>query len=55
MELINLHKKHPSLELVMTGRNAPPEIIDKADLVTDMKKIKHYFDDGKKAKLGIEF
>lgn len=42
-------------ELVFTGRNAPKEIMDKADLVTEMKKLKHYFDNGSPSKKGIEF
>ena len=54
-ELVELHKKHNDIELVMTGRSAPQDLIDKADLVTEMKKIKHYFDEGQEARLGIEF
>ncbi|MBR4400739.1 MAG: cob(I)yrinic acid a,c-diamide adenosyltransferase [Synergistes sp.] len=42
-------------ELVMTGRDAPDELIGRADLVTEMKKIKHYYDKGRAAKQGIEF
>jgi len=42
-------------ELVFTGRNAPKEIIEKADLVTVIKSLKHYFDKGHPSKKGIEF
>jgi len=41
--------------IIMTGRNAPKEFIRKADLVTEMREIKHPFSKGKKAKLAIEF
>jgi cob(I)alamin adenosyltransferase len=41
-------------ELVMTGRDAPPELIEAADLVTEMREIKHYFKTGLKARKGIE-
>lgn len=42
-------------EIILTGRNAPKEIIKIADLVTQMKEIKHYFKQGVKARKGIEF
>ena len=42
-------------EVIMTGRHAPPEFIEYADLVTEMKKVKHYFDDGITARKGIEY
>ena len=38
-----LHKNRNSTEIVCTGREAPEELIDEADLVTDMQEIKHYF------------
>ena len=41
-------------ELVLTGRYAPPEIIDCADLVTEMNEIKHYYNIGVDARIGIE-
>ena len=41
-------------EWILTGRNAPPALIDAADLVTEMRKVKHYFDKGVRARLGIE-
>ncbi|HOV79116.1 MAG TPA: cob(I)yrinic acid a,c-diamide adenosyltransferase [Bacillota bacterium] len=50
-----LDGKPEELHLVLTGRNAPPEIIEKADLVTEMKEIKHPFTSGIAAQKGIEF
>jgi cob(I)alamin adenosyltransferase len=47
--------KPPALHLVITGRDAPPALIEFADLVTDMQKVKHPFDRGVKAQPGIEF
>lgn len=41
-------------ELVITGRYASPRIIDSADLVTEMKPVKHYFEKGVPARIGIE-
>ena len=42
------------MEIVLTGRGAPEEIIAVADLVTEMKEIKHYYDKGLDARIGIE-
>lgn len=64
-----LHKKYLSLadaldllsnrpagtELVLTGRNAPDEVLDLAQLVTRVEKVKHPFDDGIPARKGIEY
>jgi cob(I)alamin adenosyltransferase len=47
--------KAPHTELVLTGRNARSEIIQKADLVTEMRMIKHYFQQGIGARRGIEY
>ena len=47
--------KRPNLHVVVTGRNAKPELIEAADLVTEMTLVKHPFRDGVKAQLGIEF
>ncbi|MDI3311272.1 MAG: cob(I)yrinic acid a,c-diamide adenosyltransferase, partial [Thermoanaerobacterium sp.] len=41
--------------LVLTGRNVPKELIEKADLVTEMKLIKHPYEKGISARYGIEF
>ena len=46
--------KPQGVELVLTGRGAPEEVIEKADLVTEMKEIKHYFRQGVPAREGIE-
>ena len=46
--------KTDSQELVITGRNAAPEIIARADLVTEMKSVKHYYEKGIMARIGIE-
>ncbi len=45
----------PELHVVLTGRGAPPEIIDIADLVTEMKSIKHPYQQGFPAQYGIDF
>lgn len=47
--------KPDEVTLVLTGRQAKPEIIEKADLVTEMKKIKHPYDAGILAKKGVDF
>ena len=47
--------KPPMLHVVITGRNAPQELIDYADLVTEMKEIKHPYNEGIKAQPGVEF
>lgn len=45
----------PGIEVILTGRGVDPEILKRADLVTEMKKIKHYFDRGLETREGIEF
>ncbi|MDA8240462.1 MAG: cob(I)yrinic acid a,c-diamide adenosyltransferase [Nitrospiraceae bacterium] len=53
--LLELIKNKPArLELVITGRYADEKIIEAADLVTEMKEIKHYSNKGVKARVGIE-
>jgi cob(I)alamin adenosyltransferase len=47
--------KHPGVELVLTGREAPTEIVDMADLVSDIQAVKHYHDSGVPARKGIEY
>jgi cob(I)alamin adenosyltransferase len=47
-------KRASHTELVITGRYAPPALIEMADLVTEMKEIKHYYTRGVEARLGIE-
>jgi cob(I)alamin adenosyltransferase len=46
--------KPPGVELVLTGRNPKPEVLEKADLVTEMVERKHYYKRGMKAREGIE-
>ena len=53
LELIKI--RPPKLHLVLTGRDAPQSLIDAADLVTEMKLVKHPFKRGIKAQRGIEF
>jgi cob(I)alamin adenosyltransferase len=55
-ELLNLiDQRPPDVELILTGRYAHEKVIEKADLVTEMKEIKHYYRKGVKARIGIEF
>ena len=55
-EILQLIKIHPpQMHLVFTGRDALPELIAAADLVTEMKLIKHPFQKGIAAQSGIEF
>jgi cob(I)alamin adenosyltransferase len=55
-DVLKLIKSKPSgLELVLTGRNAPEEIVEVADLVTEMKEVKHPFSRGTEARKGIEY
>ncbi len=50
-----LRARRPDLHVVVTGRNAKPELIEAADLVTEMGALKHHFAAGVKAQAGIEF
>ncbi|HHU86161.1 MAG: cob(I)yrinic acid a,c-diamide adenosyltransferase [Pelotomaculaceae bacterium] len=50
-----LGQKPEKLHLVLTGRNAPPQIIERADLVTEMREVKHPFTQGIAAQKGIEY
>ncbi|MDD2637065.1 MAG: cob(I)yrinic acid a,c-diamide adenosyltransferase [Bacteroidales bacterium] len=47
--------KNQNVELVLTGRNAPESLYNFADLITEMKEIKHYFNKGIEARPGIEY
>jgi len=49
-----IDQKPENVELIITGRGAPPEIIERADLVTEMKAVKHYYFNGVQARVGIE-
>ena len=50
-----LHEKPRMTHVCLTGRNAKPELIEAADLVTEMTLVKHPFRDGVKAQKGVEF
>lgn len=52
-ELIDLTPA--TMELVFTGRDAPKELMRMADLVSEVKEVRHYFNKGQKARKGIEF
>jgi cob(I)alamin adenosyltransferase len=52
--LVLIQEGKEKAEVVITGRNAPKELVKIADLVTEMKEIKHYFSKGIKARRGIE-
>jgi cob(I)alamin adenosyltransferase len=54
-EYRSIRAAQPALHIVVTGRDAPPELIEAADLVTEMKEIKHPFTSGIRAQQGIEF
>ncbi|BCG58558.1 cob(I)yrinic acid a,c-diamide adenosyltransferase [Paenibacillus sp. URB8-2] len=53
LDLIRQRPKH--LHLVLTGRQAKPEILELADLVSEVQAVKHYYNDGVPAVLGIEY
>jgi cob(I)alamin adenosyltransferase len=50
-----LARKPPRLSVIITGRDAPRELIEVADTVTEMRAVKHAFDDGAPARKGIEY
>ena len=50
-----LQARRPDLHVIVTGRNAKPELVEAADLVTEMTMVKHPFRSGVKAQAGIEF
>jgi len=54
-EILRDYKKKPYAELVLTGRGATEKLIDMADLVTEMKNVKHYYDQGRQKSKGIEY
>ncbi len=55
IELIDMYNKKRRFELVMTGHKLFEGLEEKADLITEMRKVKHYFDRGIQARQGIEF
>lgn len=50
-----LRQKPIQTEIIITGRYAPPELVELADLVTDMTEVKHYYTSGVLSRKGIEF
>jgi cob(I)alamin adenosyltransferase len=50
-----LRQRPPWVEVVLTGRQAPPELVALADLVTEMRPVKHYYQAGVKSRRGIEW
>jgi cob(I)alamin adenosyltransferase len=54
-EVLALLDQRPGhVEVVLTGRRAPQELIERADLVTEMRMVKHYYEQGVLARAGIE-
>jgi cob(I)alamin adenosyltransferase len=53
LKLIKIKPKH--VELILTGRNAPPRLIEVADLVTEMREVKHPYTKGVQPRKGIEY
>jgi len=55
-EALQVLKTRPAhVEVVLTGRQAPPELLEMADLVTEMRAVKHYYQAGVKSRRGIEW
>ncbi len=50
-----IRNKPPKLHLILTGRNAHPDVVTLADLVTEMRSLKHPYDKGESARKGIDF
>ncbi len=53
--LRGIRERAPKTNVVVTGRDAPPELVELADTVTEMRKVKHAYDRGVKARKGIEY
>ena len=53
--LETIQQRPPWVEAVLTGRQAPPALVELADLVTEMRPVKHYYEAGVKARRGIEW
>ncbi|MEF8879245.1 MAG: cob(I)yrinic acid a,c-diamide adenosyltransferase [Candidatus Thermoplasmatota archaeon] len=54
-KVMNVIKSGKNIDIVLTGRDTPEEIIDVADLVTEMKEIKHPYKEDKKSRRGIDY
>jgi cob(I)alamin adenosyltransferase len=50
-----LESRPVNVEVILTGRGAPRQLIDQADLVTEMQEVKHYYQQGVMARQGIEW
>ncbi len=50
-----IQQRKEDTELIITGRNAPAALVEMAGLVTEMKEVKHYYNNGVKARKGIEY
>jgi cob(I)alamin adenosyltransferase len=55
LDLVALWRQEPKCELVLSGRTKLDSILAQADLVTEMRKVKHYYDEGLLARRGIDF
>jgi len=54
-EVLEVLRRRPEgMEIVLTGRGAPPEFLDLADVVTEMREVKHYYAKGVDARVGVE-
>jgi len=54
-EVLDLLRRKPEgMEILLTGRGAPPEFLELADLVTEMREVKHYYAKGVDARVGVE-
>jgi cob(I)alamin adenosyltransferase len=49
-----LDQRPDHVEVILTGRRAPQELVERADLVTEMREVKHYYEQGVQARKGIE-
>lgn len=49
-----IHSRPPKTEVILTGRDAPEKLVAIADLISEIKAVKHYYDQGVKARIGIE-
>jgi len=55
LDILDLYYKNRRFELVLTGHKLFPGLEERVGLITEMRKVKHYFDDGIQAREGIEF
>lgn len=53
--MVFLDELPKGIDVLLTGRDAPDELIERADLVTEMRKVKHPFDEGVRARKGVEY